>query len=913
MNAQEFVNIWRHNTQKETSFDREHFNNLCALIGHPTPNAFDPTGKIFGFQSDLKKSSGAKGYADVWYKDHFAWEYKGPDGNFEAAFDQLLQYHGALGNPPLLIVANAQKIVIRTKFTNTPTREYTLTLDDLLTHEGMSLLHNIFTNPDAFKNIQETDEVSEKAAEKFGEIAIRLQAKYPPLEVAHFLIRLLFCLFAEDADLLPNQMITRLIHSTSTQPKEFRDLLQQIFGLMAAGGRFGFDKILHFNGYLFDNAASLLLDSKSLQTLVEISDLDWFRIRPSIFGTLFERGLDPTKRSQLGAHYTSEEDILLIIEPVLMEPLRRQWTEIKAQALAIAAKRDMAKGKERENLEKKLSELLMGFAYEIGHVRVLDAACGSGNFLYVALRLLLELEQEVIRMAGYLGIGNFFPNVGPHQLHGIEINEYAHQLAQATIWIGYLQWLKDHGFGVADPVLKPLNNIQHMDAIMFVDEKGVPHEPDWPEATAIIGNPPFLGSQKQLSELGGKYTQQMNALYRDRVPGKSDLVCYWFEKARRQIENGKCKRAGLIATQSIRKGLSRTVLDRIKETGDIFMAYSDRPWILDGAAVRVSIVCFDQGQENSRRLDEKPVETINSDLSATVDVNTAIRLMENDQIVFPGTKKYGDFDIDYETAQTFLAAQNNPNGRPNRDVIKPWRNGSDLVGKNKNKWIIDFGVQMTEGQASQYELPYEYVKTQVKPGREKERIEKIRNQWWLFERSRPEMRQAISGLKRYIATPVVSKYRIFVWLDSTVLPDAKVMVFAREDDYFFGILHARPHEIWALANGARHGVGNDPTYNSTTCFETYPFPWSPGQEPVGDSRVEAITQAARELLQMRDNVLKDGETLTGLYNKRPTWLVNAHRKLDLAVFAAYGWPDNLNDEEILERLLKLNLERAKHD
>lgn len=912
MNAQEFVNIWRHNTQKETSFDREHFNNLCALINHPTPNAFDPTGKIFGFQSDLKKNTGAQGYADVWYKDHFAWEYKGSEVDFKAAFDQLLQYHGALGNPPLLIVANAHKIVIRTKFTNTPTQEYILTLDDLLTHQGLTILRNIFTNPEALKKVQSADEVSEKAAIRFGEIAGRLQnAGHPPLQVAHFLIRLLFCLFAEDAGLLPNQVITRLILETRTQPEEFRDLLQQIFGLMSTGGRFGFEKILHFNGHLFDSAEALLLDSHSLQTLADISNLDWFRIRPSIFGTLFERGLDPAKRTQLGAHYTGEEDILLIVEPVLMAPLRRRWTEIKAQSLALAAKRDAAKGKERENLEKKLRDLLVGFSNELSQIQILDAACGSGNFLYVALRLLLELEQEVVRLAGQLGIGSFFHNVGPEQLHGIEINEYAHQLAQATIWIGYIQWLKDNGLGAANPVLKPLDNIQHMDAILAFDEHGQPYEPAWPKADVIIGNPPFLGGSLIRSQIKPENADALASLYKGRLSNFSDLVCYWFEKARAMVEKGDAQRVGLLATQAIRGGVNREVLARIKQTGDIFLAYSDRKWILDGANVHISIIGFDNGTETQRLLDGVPVQSIHADLTSGLNLTQAKRLKENFEISFRGTQKGGKFDISAEQAEKFLSLSNNPNGKPNLDVVRPWINGEACVGRpSKNTWIIDF-AEMPEAKACLYAVPFEYVRQHVYPDRSQNNRERRAKYWWLHSETAPGMRQAVANLVRYIATPRISKHRLFVWVPAETLPDDGVYIFARADDYFFGVLHSRPHELWARRMGTQlREAESGFRYTSTTTFETYPFPWPPGHEPAGDPRVEAIAQAARELVQMRDNVLKGGETLTGLYNKRPTWLANAHRKLDQVVFAAYGWPADLTDDQILERLLALNLERS---
>ncbi|GAF91140.1 unnamed protein product, partial [marine sediment metagenome] len=277
-------------------------------------------------------------------------------------------------------------------------------------------------------------------------------------------------------------------------------------------------------------------------------------------------------------------------------------------------------GGARTRAKRRLEKLLHGFADEIAYTKVLDPACGSGNFLYVALRELLDLEKDVIRFATDLGLPMFFPTVKPEQLYGIEINEYAHELAQATIWIGYIQWLRENGFGQpSEPILKALDNIHEMDAILAFDEDGNPVEPEWPEADVAIGNPPFLGYFRLRAELGDEYVVPLFALYKNRVSGAGDLCCYWFEIARALIENGKLKRAGLLATQGIRGGASRKVLDRIRESGEIFWAQSDREWVLEGAAVHVSMIGFDNATECSRELDGLAVAAINSDLSSSAD------------------------------------------------------------------------------------------------------------------------------------------------------------------------------------------------------------------------------------------------------------------------------------------------------
>jgi type II restriction/modification system DNA methylase subunit YeeA len=934
LTPQDFVSKWKRADARERQAVQEHFMNLCELVGHETPMQQDPSGTRFAFEMGAAKTSGGSGWADVAKLGYFGWEYKSKHADLDKAYEQLLLYRDALQNPPLLIVSDMNKIIIRTNYTNLPTRKIELTLDDLLTAEGLKTLQTVFFNPEQLKPQETIESVTQEAAKQFSTLANVLR-KFgeEPQAVAHFLIRLLFCLFAEDIGLLPEKLFPRLLDQTRRNSKLFAGVLQQLFRAMNTGGFFGIEKILHFNSGLFDDDTVLQLDSDAMDIIGKIDGLDWGAIKPSIFGTLFERGLDPSKRSQLGAHYTGEDDIVLIVEPVLMAPLRREWEETKVKVKIVAYERDTLEPadtseaarkkliRDREKLTNEIRKSLQVFADKIATVKVLDPACGSGNFLYVALRLLLDLQNEVLSFSDEMGAGRPYITVMPAQLYGIETNEYAHELAQMTIQIGYIQWLRDNGYGFpTEPILRQSKNILNMDSVLAYDENGKPVEPEWFPVDVIIGNPPFLGSIKQREELGEKYLSDLSELYNDRIPPKSDFVCYWFEKARQAVKDGKVKRCGLIATQAIRKGLSRTVLDRIKESGDIFMAYSNRPWILDGASVRVSIICFDNGSEKQKILDEKLVENINPDLSSSADITTANLLSENENIAFPGTKKYGAFDIEPELAQKMLADKSNPNGKPNSDVVKPWVNGSDLVGTRRGMWIIDFGVKTPMEEAAKYQEPFEYVRKIIKPERDKERIASTRDNWWLFERQRPEMRQSIKDLPRFIATPVVSKYRIFIWLSHPTIPDAKVTVFARDDDYFFGVLHSRIHALWSDKKGARHGVGNDLTYNISECFGTFPFPWAPGAEPVDDPRVKSIAVAAKELVEQRDRWLnaeglteaeKKKRTLTNLYNARPTWLDLAHKRLDEAVFAAYGWKSDLSDDEILEKLLSLNLERGK--
>jgi len=492
-----------------------------------------------------------------------------------------------------------------------------------------------------------------------------------------------------------------------------------------------------------------------------------------------------------------------------------------------------------------------------------------------------------------------------------------------------------------------------MDAILAYDEAGRPVEPEWPAAEVIIGNPPFLGGKRLRSELGDEYVDDVFRVYDGRVPREADLVCYWFEKARGAIATDYANRSGLLATNSIRGGANRKVLERIKSTGDIFVAWSDNPWILDGAAVRVSIIGFDSGETSNRILDGGHVQSINPDLTARLDLTDAFRLKENQTIAFMGDTKGGEFDIDEAVAHKILSDDSNLSGLPNIDVVKPWVNSSDITGRRRRMWIIDFGTA-SEEMASRYVLPFQFVQERVKPFRLTNRRDSYRERWWIHMEPRPAMWERIGQLKRYIVTPTVAKHRIFVWLEHPTVPDHQLIVFARDDDYFFGVLHSRPHELWALRMGTWLGVGNDPRYTPTTTFETFPFPWPPGQEPrLPDHHVADIAPWARALAAWReawlnppppakgtldvayDRLIKV-RTLTNLYNGLAYWratrpfdraafdketrksvtpaeiqeLDDIHRALDAAVLRAYGWPADLPDEAILERLLALNLARA---
>ena len=888
MRPEEFTAKWRNVNFGEKQASQEMFLDICALVEHATPVAYGDPG-AFTFEKWVPG-----GFADAYYEEHFGWEFKGGDDALDDALLQLLRYQVHLKTPPLLIVSSFKTIRIQTNFPGMETVRHDIPVAALDQPEHLEKLRRAFDAPADFRPNRSLEAVTRDTAALFQSIVKDMEDHTgDPEKLARYLNQIVFCLYAEAAGLLPGGLFTEIVRQHNHNPAMFDRAVRNLFEQMAGGGLFGADEVAHFNGDLFNTVDTIEFSPVALLLLYEAAQKDWRNIEPSIFGTLFERALDASKRSQLGAHYTSAEDIELVVEPVVMEPLRREWETVQREVGNLLVEDDEDRARVR----------LEAFRQRLFEVTVLDPACGSGNFLYIALRSLLDLEKRVIDFAAAQGWRDLTPRVKPDQMLGLEINPYAAELARTALWIGYIQWHQVNGFPYTQqPILTSLVSVSQTDAILDLSDTDNPAEPEWPAAEFIIGNPPFLGGKLLRSQLGDEYVDVLFRAYRRRVPAEADIVCYWFENARTMLEKGKAKRAGLLATQGIRGGANRRVLQRIKESGDIFLAWSDHPWVLDGAAVRISIVGFDDGSESMRELDGAPVESINSNLSAGLDLTTAGLLKENLNIAFMGDTKGGPFDIPESVAQSLLN-QPNPDGRDNRNVVRPRVNGKDITSRPSGTWIIDFGVDLPLEESALYEAPFEYANTYVRPKREESRS-KI-SHWWIHERPRPEMRQALRGLARFIVTPTTAKHRLFSWLRAEALPDHSLIVIAHDDDYTFGVLHSRFHEVWALAMGTQ--LESRPRYTPTTCFETFPFP-----EP-DDAQRAAVAEAAARLNELREGWLKGDAkaTLTNLYNQRPAWLANAHAALDAAVAAAYGWPADLDDTAILERLLALNLQRSE--
>lgn len=982
MHADTFIKRWGESSRNEAAAAKPHFIDLCDFLDVPRPTD-DPDGSVYAFEKQVAKANGRKGWADVWFKGHFGWEYKSKNGDLDAAHDQLLRYAGALENPPLLITSDMARIVVRTNFTNTVTQATQIDLEALRDGSVRDRLRDCWLAPDRWRPGTTRQALTERAASDFVELAERLRKRGHAADtVAHFVNRLVFCFFANDVRLLPSGMLGELLAFAQKEPDGFMDAAGMLFRAMSdKGGRIGFRPVPWFNGGLFDDDVALPLFANDISLLNKAAANDWSQVDPSIFGTLFERGLDPSKRSQLGAHYTDRAKIELLVQAVITRPLAAEWEAVRANITAAmseraavlksiapapaaslmlvaaeavtaetqAARKEMRRASERRS--RKIDALLAdadkayrAFLERLRAFRVLDPACGSGNFLYVSMLALKDLELRVSVDAEAMGLEPSFPAIGPEAVLGIEVNSFAVELARVSVWIGHIQWARSHGYPVpSDPVLRKLDTIECRDALLA--ENGTPAT--WPATDAIVGNPAFLGGKRLRSVLGDTYCAKLFAAYAGHVPGEADLVCYWFARAQEEIAAGRAMRAGMVATNSIRGGANRRVLDEIVKTGTISAAWADEAWTLDGAAVRVSLVCWGRERVAAPLLEGVVVPAIHADLTAdAANLTTARRIPSNAKLCFQGPVKVGAFDVAGPLARKWLAAPTNTNGRPNSDVVRPLANGIDISRRWTDTWIVDFS-SCSEAEAAFYAEPFSHVVLNVKPVRDRNRDAQRRERWWLLGRSGADLQEGLSKLPRYVVTVRHSRHRIFVWLKAPTLPDSALIAFARDDDTSFGILHSRFHELWALRMGT--ALEDRPRYTPSTTFETFPFPDNltpdqPASAYAIDPRACRIADAARALVQARDHWLNPPElvmhipevvpgfpdrllprnaaaettlrdrTLTNLYNQRGTpqgaWLDNLHRALDEAVAAAYGWPADMPGDETLARLLALNLERT---
>ncbi|MFM6325831.1 MAG: class I SAM-dependent DNA methyltransferase, partial [Microcystis panniformis] len=720
-------------------------------------------------------------------------------------------------------------------------------------------------------------EVTERAARRMGELLLELEARgIEKLTAQRFVLQCVLAMFAEDRQLLPRDLFVSCVQDCMNGSSSY-DLLGGLFremnrpGKTPAGRYQGVD---YFNGGLFSRIDPIELTREELNFLDVSARENWSQVRPAIFGNLFEGTVDKKERHARGIHYTSEVDIMKIIRPTIS----RYWEE-KIEAA---------------NTVKELSKLQI----ELQSYRVLDPACGSGNFLYIAYQQLKRVERMLLEKIQSLnGSKNKQMQMGlvtPLQFYGMDTNPFAVELARVTLMIA--RKIAIDNLQLTEPAL-PLDtlddNIVCQDALFG----------EWVKANAIIGNPPFLGGKHIRMNLNDEYVDRIF----QRFPSVKDVdfCAYWFRLAHDKIDEKG--RVGLVGTNSISQGKSRiAALDYITQNGGyIHEAVSTQPW--SGAAkVHVSIVNWCKDKPQKYYLDDIVVSQINSSLKSSIDVSQAVRLQTNLNKCFQGVSPVGmGFIVTEQQVIDWIKADSK-----NAEVLKLFSMGANLAQNPHGKperWIIDF-VDMSLENASDYELPFEHIKQTVKPERDNNRMRKRKINWWKLGNNAIYMRESIKNLSFYFTVPRVSKWAIFIPAPLNWLPGDKSVVVASEDFYIFGILSSSIHREWMHAQ--KSTLKADIAYTHNTCFETFPFPQTADMKIV-----EKIRTKTEELHEYRTQQMETKQWgITTLYNKFFTepssQLYKLHQQLDKLVMSVYQFNP---EDDILEKLLTLNLELAEKE
>ncbi|MCC5780824.1 class I SAM-dependent DNA methyltransferase [Nitratireductor sp. B36] len=897
------------------------------------------------------------------------------------AEDYVFRLDASHPAPPFILVCDVgHAIEIFADFTGTgraydqfpDRRGFRIYMEDLRDEAIRERLRKIWTDPEALDPTRESARVTREIAERLAAVSKALEKKHPPEEVAHFLMRCIFTMFAEDVALLPEASFTGLLEDCTKSPDAFVPLVEDLWKKMDAPRRddrfFSAFRthLRHFNGNLFKNARAFPLGREEIGELWQAAKAKWTEVDPAIFGTLLEQALEPTERRKLGAHYTPRTYVQRLVEVTVMEPLRDDWRKVLTRA-------ETAK---ESGKEKDAVKLVKAFHHQLCETRVLDPACGTGNFLYVSLELMKKLEGEVLETLARLGeteaLGLEGETVDPHQFLGLEINPRAAAIAELVVWIGYLQQhYKNRDGHPAEPILKAFKNInfgrrEGYDAVLTWDGHPVPtivekdgervetcpnpRRPDWPEAEFIVGNPPFVGGKDIRSRMGSLYAEALWAAHK-HMNESADFVMYWWDRAAELLTRKKTplRRFGFVTTNSISQVFQRRVMERhlnAKKPISLIYAVPDHPWTKatrDSAAVRIAMTVGAAGShegllrdvvreaaldtDEPRIVFENRVGKINSDLSVGVDVSAAEALLSNTGLSSRGVMLFGaGFIVSPQEAQHLGLGE--IEGLEKH--IREYRNGRDLTSKPRGVMVLDFFGQTPEEIRSRYPRCYQHLLEKVKTERDHNRDRAIRESWWEFGRPRSEIRPALENLPRYIATVETTKHRVFQFLDASILADNKIVVIALASAVELALLSSRLHVHWATTLGGWLGYGNDPVYIKSRCFDPFPFP-----DP-SDALREKLRAAGEELDATRKKVLAEHPdlTMTGLYNvleklksgealsdkdedvkTRGLVLIlkELHETIDRLTAEAYGWPHDLSDEEILERLVALNAERAKEE
>ncbi|WP_019627402.1 DNA methyltransferase [Thioalkalivibrio sp. AKL10] len=1034
-----FIERWRDTGGSERANYQLFLTELCKLLElpHPDPASDDTADNAYVFERrvTIRNPDGSenRGYIDLYRRGCFVLEAKqtgkglhtqGWDKAMLAAQNQADQYVRALpqdeGRPPFIVVTDVgRSLELYSEFSRSggtyvpypdPSR-HRIRLEDLRDPEIQQRLHHLWLAPDQLDASKHAARVTREVSARLAELAKSLEQQGFEVErVAHFLKRCLFTMFSEDVELLPKGSFTALLERLQQNPEHFPDAMRSLWETMNTGGFEGqlMHKLQRFNGGLFQNIDPIPLNANQIGLLIQAGKADWRFVEPAIFGTLLERALDPRERHKLGAHYTPRAYVERLVMPTLIEPLRAEWNTVQVAAEAWL----------QQNKPDKALDELHRFHHRLCETRVLDPACGSGNFLYVALEHLKRLEGEVLNLIRDLSAGQAtFDTEGltvdPHQFLGLEINPRAAAIAEIVLWIGYLQWhYRLHGrLSLPEPILRDFHNIECRDALIDFDARepmrddhgdpvtiwdGIsyrkspvtgelipdetartpvyhysnPRRAEWPPADFIVGNPPFIGDKAMRRALGNGYVDALRAVWRE-LPESTDFVMYWWHIAAEKVRKGEARRFGFITTNSLRQTFNRRVIEPhlsdSKQPLSLGFAIPDHPWVdsNDGAAVRIAMTVGVAGEtpgllrkavkERSDGDDSRSVELsarrgkLFSDLTVGADVAGSGKLIANRGVSSNGVMLAGSGFIVAPDQAAILGYPDKPGIQR---VIRQYRNGRDLTQRPRGVFVIDlFGRDLDEIRQN-FPETYQWIYERVKPERDNNRRKKLKEKWWLFGETRVKWRGASAGLCQYISTVETTKHRLFFFLDADILPDHMLVNIASDAPSLLGILGSRVHVVWSLAAGGRLGVGNDPRYNKTRCFETFPFPELDDQQAATIGHLAERIDAHRKARQAEHPDL----TLTGMYNvleklraEEPltekertiheqglvSLLRELHDNLDRAVFDAYGWndladrlvgrpgattplPDKPADqaeaeEELLGRLVALNAERAAEE
>ena len=1063
---EEFISAWRDTGGSELANTQSFINGLCDLIGVSTPDGSkaDDTENDYVFERRVFADNGdgttSFGRIDCYRRGAFILEAKqGSDADRRAAeageedldlFGQSAARRMKRGTarrgtggwtaamiaakgqaeryarclpvdhdwPPFLIVTDVGYCLdIWADFSGTgraytqfPDRaRYRIMLEDLRDPEVRERLRCIWTDPLSLDPAAKAARVTRQIADLLAKVAKRLEARdHNPERVSGFLMRLLFTMFAEDSKLIPEESFTGLLKAQRQHPEHLAPQLSALWQAMDQGEfapALGVP-VKKFNGYLFKDRTALDLEADELEVLIQAAEHKWTEVEPAIFGTLLERALNPKERAKLGAHYTPRAYVERLIAPTIMEPLRADWDGVRTAAASLIddGKTDAAR------------LLVEQFHTRLAGTKVLDPACGTGNFLYVAMARMKELEGEVLELLEELSSSETEKQyvadltghtITPENFLGLEINPRAVEIAQLVLWIGYLQWhfrVNGQERMPNEPILTGLRTIEHRDALIEYDEKVLerdeenrpisrwdgettkshpvtgkpvpdetarveswlypnPRAAKWPKADFIVGNPPFIGGKDVRERLGDGY---FDALFKvSDVPESADFVMHWWDRAANAVRADNARRFGFVTTNSITQVFSRRVTAKhldAKKGVTLTYAIPNHPWVdeKDGAAVRIAMTVGVPANKQSEGLLRRVIDEsgapdtilfteetgrIGPDLRVGADVTKAVTLKANDELCSPGVKLHGSgFIVAPEQAERLDPYSINIVGGQSEDkprirsgignepqVIFEYRNGKDLMARPRGVMVIDtYGLSETELRERHPSI-WQHIHEEVKPHRDANNRASYRENWWLFGEQRSEIRKALHGCERYIATVETAKHRVFQFLPNGTVPDNKLTAIASADAFNLGVLSSRFHIPWALASGGWLGMGNDPVYVKSRCFDPFPFP-----ADVPDPLVSKVRNEAEALDALRKRVLAqhDDLTLTKLYNVLDalragralsdterdihdrglvTLIRRHHDAIDTAVAEAYGWPADLPEEEILARLVALNRERATEE